>query len=367
MVPSLMAVGFVAVLRSSGVEVPIGTVITYARALAKVGLESRSGVYWGGRATLVHRFEDIDSYDRAFAAFWEHREDPTLESTPGRQHRIQLNEVEVPADPAEPVSDEVAEHFSIRYSAQEVLRRKDFADLSPEERAEGHRLLSRIRVEGSERQTRRWRTGDRTGRRPDIRTMIAVAVRNRGELIERRGLARATRARNVVLLIDISGSMDLYARELVRFAHAAVISGGRVEAFALGTRLTRLTRHLGSRDPDVAISAAARSVPDWSGGTRLGEGLRSFNDRYGIRGLARGAIVVVVSDGFDRGDPELLAGELARLRRVAHRIIWVNPLKASPGYEPLARGMAAALPYVDDFVAGHSLVDLVELARLIRK
>jgi uncharacterized protein with von Willebrand factor type A (vWA) domain len=170
-----------------------------------------------------------------------------------------------------------------------------------------------------------------------------------------------------VFLCDVSGSMEPYARALVRFLHTVVVARGQVEAFALGTRLTRITRELSSRDPDVALTAAARQVVDWSGGTRLGEGLRTFNDEWGIRGLARGAIVVIISDGWERGDPALLAEQMMRLSRVAHRIVWVNPLKATPGYAPLAAGMAAALPYVDDFVAGHSLASLEDLAEVLRR
>jgi uncharacterized protein with von Willebrand factor type A (vWA) domain len=161
--------------------------------------------------------------------------------------------------------------------------------------------------------------------------------------------------------------MEPYARAFVRFLHAAVVSRSRVEAFALGTRLTRVTRELASHDPDAAIRAAARRVVDWSGGTRLGEGLRVFNDTWGVRGMARGAVVVVFSDGWDRGDPDALAEQMARLSRVAHKIVWVNPLKASPGYAPLARGMAAALPYVDDFVEGHSLAALEQLVEVIAR
>jgi uncharacterized protein with von Willebrand factor type A (vWA) domain len=161
--------------------------------------------------------------------------------------------------------------------------------------------------------------------------------------------------------------MDPYARALVRFLHAAVIGRGGVEAFALGTRLTRITRELGSRDPDAALQRAAVAVTDWSGGTRLGEGLREFNDRWGTRGTARGAVVVILSDGWDRGDPAVLAEQMARLARVSHRIVWVNPLKAAPGYAPLARGMAAALPYVDEFVEGHSLAALERLAEVINR
>jgi uncharacterized protein with von Willebrand factor type A (vWA) domain len=169
----------------------------------------------------------------------------------------------------------------------------------------------------------------------------------------------------LVLLLDVSGSMEPYARALVRFVHAAVAGRQKVEAFALGTRLTRITRELSSRDPDLALRAAATRVVDWSGGTRLGEGMRRFNDDWGQRGMARGAIVVILSDGWDRGDPELLGEQMARLHRVAHRVIWVNPLKVTPGYAPLARGMAAALPHVDGFVEGHSIAAMEDLAALI--
>jgi uncharacterized protein with von Willebrand factor type A (vWA) domain len=161
--------------------------------------------------------------------------------------------------------------------------------------------------------------------------------------------------------------MEPYARALLRFMHAAVVGRQRVEAFTFGTRLTRLTKELNSRDPDKALTRAAAQVPDWSGGTRLGESLRRFNATWGVRGMARGAIVVVLSDGWDRGDPEVLAEQMQRLQRVAFRVVWVNPLKVTPGYAPLARGMAAALPYVDDFVEGHSLQALEQLTRVISR
>ena len=175
------------------------------------------------------------------------------------------------------------------------------------------------------------------------------------------------RPRRLVFVLDVSGSMEPYARGLLRFAHAAVTArkAGRVEVFTIGTRLTRITRELSSRDPDAALAGSADAVADWSGGTRLGSGIQELNDFWGVRGLARGAVVVICSDGWDRGSPELLGSEMARLARVAHRVVWVNPLKASPGYAPLARGMAAALPYVDQFVEGHAVSSLERLAGLI--
>jgi uncharacterized protein with von Willebrand factor type A (vWA) domain len=174
-----------------------------------------------------------------------------------------------------------------------------------------------------------------------------------------------SQARRVVLLCDISGSMASYSRALLRFMHAGVISGERLEAFVLGTRLTRITKELNSRDPDRALKDAAGAVKDWSGGTRLGNTIKEFVDRWGQRGMARGAVVVILSDGWDRGDVGVLAEQMMRLSRLAHKVIWVNPLKAAPGYQPLARGMAAALPYVDVFLSGHNFESLEELARAI--
>jgi len=196
---------------------------------------------------------------------------------------------------------------------------------------------------------------------------VRGALRTAGDPIVRHHLAPTTTPRRIVLLLDVSGSMEPYARALVRFLHAAVVGRGRVEAFALGTRLTRVTRELSSRDPDAALAAAAASVCDWSGGTRLGDSLRRFNDEWGVRGMARGSVVVILSDGWDRGDPGVLAEQMARLSRVAYRVVWVNPLKVTPGYAPLAQGMAAALPFVDEFVEGHSLASLEHLAEVIAR
>ncbi|MFQ5558329.1 MAG: VWA domain-containing protein, partial [Acidimicrobiales bacterium] len=226
-------------------------------------------------------------------------------------------------------------------------------------------LMDRLRLQGPARPRRRPRPTRAARGRPDVRRTFQAALRSGGEPIRMHRRTRGERPRRLVLLLDVSGSMESYARALLRFVHAAVAGRTRVEAFALGTRLTRLTRELSSRDPDRALRAASTAVRDWSGGTRLGEGLERFNDEWGCRGMARGAVVVVLSDGWDRGEPELMAEQMQRLHRVAHRVIWVNPLKASSGYEPLARGMAAALPHVDAFIEGHSLDALETLAEIV--
>ena len=250
---------------------------------------------------------------------------------------------------------------SVRYSKVEILGSKDFAQCTDGELDELYEIILRMRIGGAKRPCRRREPSARRGY-PDLRRTVREALRTGGEPMYRMFTETGERQRRLVLLLDVSGSMEPYTRALVRFVHAAMVGCHDVEAFALGTRLTRLTRELSTRDPDAALSAAALAVADWSGGTRLGDGLREFNDSWGVRGMARGATVVVLSDGWDRGTPEVMDEQMARLSRVAHQVVWVNPLKASPGYEPLARGMAAALPYVDRFLEGHSLESLRSLA-----
>jgi uncharacterized protein len=368
--PERMAVAFARVLRSTGVEVPVGATLTFVQALGCVGLATRSGVYWAARATMVNRPEDLVVFDRAFAVFWDlrGRAGPDEIELPPEEVILALD---VPdGDASTGPDDEVgvdAPVVTLRWSAREILRHRDFALYTPTEFAEARRLMNDLRLAGALRPSRRRKRARAARGTPDLRRTVRRTLRAGGEPAERAFLTSGDRTRRLVLLLDVSGSMEPYARAFVRFLHAAVVGRSRVEAFALGTRLTRVTRELTSRDPDAAVRAAARRVADWSGGTRLGEGVRRFNDEWGIRGLARGAVVVIFSDGWDRGAPEVLAEQMARLDRVAYRIVWVNPLKASPGYAPLAQGMAAALPYVDEFVEGHSLAALEELARVISK
>jgi uncharacterized protein len=359
-----VAVAFARVLRGAGLEISVGATLGFARALGCVGFSTSSGVYWAGRATLVHRPDDIAGYDRAFAAFWtgvpaggaDEPADPTAAAF----------DVELPpgADDDDAASRRPQPTVTVRWSPVEVLRERDFASYTPAEFAQARRLMADLRLTGSRRPSRR-RKVTRSHGTPDLRRTVRRSLRAGGEVAQPVFNKTGTRPRPLVLLLDVSGSMEPYARAFVRFVHAAVVSRTRVEAFALGTRLTRVTRELSSRDPDAAVHAAASRVADWAGGTRLGEGLRAFNDEWGIRGMARGAIVVILSDGWDRGEPEALAEQMARLSRVAHKVVWVNPLKASPGYAPLAQGMAAALPHVDVFVEGHSLAALEEVAAVI--
>jgi uncharacterized protein with von Willebrand factor type A (vWA) domain len=363
-----LAVAFTRLLRGAGIEVPLGSTLTFGEALRNVGLDRRGAVYWAGRSTLVKRPEDIDTYDRAFDAFW-HGSRARLVSA-----QLPPTVVTLAFDSGEP-ADEPGEHeqagdapvIAVRWSPAEVLRERDFAAYTPGEFVEARKMMNDLRLAGALRPSRRRQHGRKAHGPPDVRRTVRDALRHGGEPIRRSFLAPAEQPRRLVLLLDVSGSMEPYARAFVRFLHAAVVGRRKVEAFALGTRLTRITRELSSHDPDAAIAAAAGRVADWAGGTRLGEDLRNFNDEWGVRGMARGAVVVVLSDGWDRGDPDVLREQMERLRRVAYRIVWVNPLKASPGYAPLAQGMAAALPYVDEFVEGHSLAALERVAAAISR
>jgi uncharacterized protein len=362
--PVRLPVAFAHVLRRWGIVIPVGRLPLYAEALGAIDLSSRAAVYWAGRATLVTRPEDLAAYDAAFAQFWEGGPPPVARLTVATPVAVEIPAEEGSAPgpdrgPEEPDHTEV-----VRYSAVETLRQKDFAAYTAEDFEAARRLMTSLRLRPASRPSRRLRAA-RSGRQPDLRRTVRRALRTGGEAVSLAWRAPGAQPRRLVMLCDISGSMEPYSRALLRFAQAAVVGRPKVEVFALGTRLSRLTRQLSSRDPDAALAAAGRAVADWSGGTRLGEGLRSFNDRWGVRGMARGAIVVILSDGWDRGDPAELAEQMGRLHRVAHRVVWVNPLKAAPGYAPLARGMAAALPWVDAFVEGHSLAALEHLSAVI--
>ncbi len=365
---SELAVAFSRLLRGTGIDVPTSSTIAFSEALAATGLNDRDTVFWAGRTTLVRRPEDHDLYDRAFGVFWEQasvKVELAIEEEP-LQITLAVDDDEDDdgdgPDDAEPSDDPVIE---LRFSPTEVLRRKDFADYTSDELIEAQQLMSQLRLTGSPRRSRRLASTDRRTERPDLRRTVRAAMRSGGEPIRRHYQRPSTRNRRLVLLLDVSGSMEPYARALIRFVHAAVAGRQKVEAFAVGTRLTRLTRELASRDPDEALSRAAARVADYGGGTRLGDGLKAFNDEWGQRGTARGAIVVVLSDGWDRGDPEVLAEQMQRLHRAAHKVVWVNPLKVTPGYAPLARGMAAALPHIDAFVEGHSIEAVEQLAKVI--
>jgi uncharacterized protein with von Willebrand factor type A (vWA) domain len=250
------------------------------------------------------------------------------------------------------------------WSEDELLRTKDFASMTPEEFARARKLIRAIAVARPQRRTRRLRP-DSSGRALDVRRLVRASLATGGEPVERAFRSRAAAHRKLVLILDVSGSMEAYARALLLYLHAARGSGGGVETFAFGTRLTRLTPELGSRSPEKAFEAAAVRVQDWSGGTRIGASLKVYNDIWGRRALTRGAVVVVLSDGCERGDAALVGTEMERLARQAFAVVWVNPLKGHARYEPLAAGMRAALPHVDRFLAGHDVASLEGLGRVL--
>ncbi|MQY02388.1 vWA domain-containing protein [Actinomadura macrotermitis] len=353
-------VGFARTLRAAGGAAGPDRVQAMLAALDHLDVLDPAGVYWAGRLTLCAGPDDLARYDRVFAAYFS-----GAVPRPGRRPP----RVAVRRTAAVPTGDDGAGRPAedlrpATASGVEVLRDRDVARLGPAERAEVDRLIALLSAAAEPRRSRRFAPAP--AGRPDPGRTVRETLRRGGEISLLRHRAHRTRPRRVVLLIDVSGSMSPYADALLRFAHAAARSGGRaVEVFSAGTRLTRLTRELRHRDPDAAMAAVSAAIPDWSGGTRLGEELKEFLDRFGQRGLARGAVVVIASDGWERGDAGLLGAQMARLHRLAHRVVWANPHKARPGYEPLTAGMAAALPHVDDFTSGHSLGALEELARII--
>ena len=366
-----MAVAFARILRGAGVDVPLDSVIVFVSALNQTGLENRDDVYWAAYSTLIRRHEDTQIFDRAFAVFWDQL--IAVDTTSYEQQTesvtllIDSEEEENNDDSNTETLKEDENTIALRFSSIETLREKDFAAYTDTELREAEKFMSSLKLAGPPKRSLRLQKTNRKGTRHDIRRTMRAVLQNDGEPIERYWREPSTKLRRLVVLLDISGSMEPYARALLRFMHAAVVGRQRVEAFTLGTRLTRITRELTSRDPDRALAQTSAQVADWSGGTRLGECLQNFNDNWGVGSLARGSIFVILSDGWDRGEPKVLAEQMLRLQRVAYRVIWVNPLKVSPGYAPLARGMAAAMPYIDEFVEGHSLEALRELTEVISK
>jgi hypothetical protein len=354
-------VTFGRVLREAGIEVGPGRVVDALRALDSVDLARQEDVYFALRQTLVSRRDELDLFDRAFDAWFLRA--PVV--PPPRVRRLEGETTAASADRLR-ASDEAEGEapdapLELGASAQELLREKDFAELSGDELRRLRDLIARIARTRPHRSSRR-RTADPRGDRLDVRQLIRRSLRAGGDPLDRPFRARKEVPRKLVVLCDVSGSMDSYARALLLFLHAIVGAGRGVEAFAFGTRLSRLTPDLATRDPDAALERVTEAVVDWGSGTRIGASLREFNDVYGRRGLSRGAIVLIVSDGWEREDPGLVGREMAKLSRAAYAVVWVNPLKGNPQYQPLAGGMRAALPYVDRFLPGHNLRSLEELA-----
>jgi uncharacterized protein with von Willebrand factor type A (vWA) domain len=357
-------VTFGRVLREVGLEVGPGRVADALRGLDQVDLTRQEDVYFTLRQTLVARQDELDLFDRAFRA-WFLRAPvlPPVRTTDRPAEQQKMGESLSDASGGEQ-DEEMGDPLELGASGHELLRDKDFAEMTPDEYRRVRRLIAAIAESRPLRASRR-RRSDPRGDRLDMRRLIRASLRTGGDPVDRPYRARKEVPRKLVVLCDVSGSMDAYARAIVLFLHAAVGSGPGVEAFAFGTRLSRLTPELGTRDPEAALEKCTEAVTDWGSGTRIGASLKEFNDLYGKRALSRGAVVVIVSDGWERQDPELVGREMARLARAAYAVIWVNPLKGNPEYQPLAGGMRAALPYVDRFLSGHNLRSLEELAAVL--
>jgi len=369
-------------LRSRGLPVGTGRILTFARSVAALHASTRDELYWAGRLSLVGRREDFGAFDEAFAEWWRalRPRSPNIEELVPSTRADQQSEWGENPEDLEALAGELASEWSgagdeeadpgddatirIVASAVEVLRQKSFQDLTDEELARVDRMIRELTIRVPLERTRRTKPANK-GTRFDLRRTLRASLRTQGEPFTRAWRNRRIRSRPLVLILDISGSMSPYARALMQFAYAAMAAGRRVEVFVFGTRLTRVTRTLRSKDPDRALHDIGRAVFDWEGGTRIGLSLKELLDAWSQRAALRGAVVVLCSDGLERGDPDLLRAQMARLRRLAHRVVWANPLKGSPEYEPLARGMAAALPSIDVFLSGHNLESLEEIARAL--
>jgi uncharacterized protein len=352
-------VGVARTLRNAGVEATSDRLAAAVEALTVLDPASRHDVYWAGRLTMCASPDDIARYDRMFAAVFD-----GVVRLPATAGEPVLRVVPPLGLPGEAAASGTGDARPAAASRLEVLRRRDLADLDERDRLAALALLTPLSAVGETRRSRR--TGPAPHGRVDRHRTLRRTLRAGGEPVAPASVRRRRRPRRVVLLVDVSGSMAPYADAFLRFAHVTRrVRGPRTEVFTLGTRLTRVTRELSHRDPALATAAVAAAVPDWSGGTRLGELVKAFLDGWGRRGMARGAIVVVLSDGWERGDATLLGEQLRLLRRLAHRIVWANPRAGRPGFAPLAAGMAAALPYVDDLVAGNSVEALTRLARTV--
>jgi uncharacterized protein len=360
--PDELLLGFTRALRAAGVPVSQDRAQSFLRAASLVDLGDRRATYWAGRATLCAGPEDLDRYDQVFGAWFLGRVTSSARQRPDRPPERHADLQDTPEAGGEEMGE--ADDLRALASATEILRHRDVADLGPAEKARLAALFATLRPRSPRRTaTRRtaWHRGDVDAARTHRRML-----RRMGEPADIAWRRRGERARRVVLLVDVSGSMSPYADALLRLAHTFVQGTDEgVEVFTVGTRLTHLTRAMRLRDADRAIVAASGTVPDWSGGTRLGETLKVFLDRWGQRGMARGAVVVVFSDGWERGDVGLLGEQMMRLQRLAHRVVWVNPHRGKEGYLPVQRGIVAALPYVDDFVAGHSMATFEELIEVV--
>ena len=364
--PDEILLGFTRALRSGGLAITHDRATSFLEAVSMVGAGDPHATYRAGRATLCAGPDDLVRYAHVFEAWFGVREN--LPRTVARDRPREISPPLPVGDPGEQGGEISPDVIHAAASDVEVLRHRDVAQLKPDEKALLDAMIAALQPRLPRRRASRrtsWRRGE-----IDMHRTLRTTLRQMGEPGRVEHRRRGTTSRRVVLLVDVSASMRPYADAILRLAHLVTTSGqgngpGKVEVFTLGTRLTRVTREMAGPDPERAMGAVAAAVPDWSGGTRLGVLLREFLDRWGQRGVARGAVVVIMSDGWERDDPALLGAQMRRLALLARRVVWCNPRAGRAGFAPLAGGLAAALPYVDDFVSGHSLAALEQLARIV--
>ncbi len=364
------------VLRGLGLDVNTGRMIDLVHALDHIDMGVKADFRYAARCLLVHDKADLPIFDQAFEFFWRRIVDQSLEidMSDFQRRDVEIQHPEAPVllpiihdYPAEdneaPSKDELEPVVEVTrtYSSRELLRQKDFSQLTDEELVEIRRLMAELIWQLGERQTRRFRPGN--GNQIDMRRSLRQNLRYGGEPLKWSYRRPNRKPRPLVTIADISGSMERYTRILLHFLYSLTRGLNQpVEAFVFSTRLTRITRNLVNNEVEMAMTEVSQSVPDWSGGTRIGAALRRFNFKWARRVLSRGAVVLVISDGWDRGDPQLLSHEIARLQRSSFRLVWLNPLLGSPDYEPLTRGIMAALPHIDDFLPVHNLASIESLA-----
>ena len=365
-VPSLVA--FARDLRDAGLAVGSGDVVAYTTSVATLDPGDLVDVYWAGRTTLVARVDDIPVYDRVFLRFFLGAPDEPDDATPFTvQARADAQGVlEIPEPESQSGQEEEREtQLGLLASDVSSLRSKSFAACTPDELAAVHRIMRTMRLTPPRRRSRRT-TSAPAGRSPDLRRTIRESMRLHGEPPTLSWRRRRLRLRPLILILDVSGSMADYSRSLVQFAYSTSRANTRVEVFCFGTRLTRITRELDHRRPDEALDRAAKAVFDWEGGTRIGESLDAFVRDWGRRGICRGGIVVICSDGLDRGDPHLLATAMERLSRLSHRVVWMNPHKGDRAdFAPSTLGRMVAAPHIDLLHSGHDLRSLEEFAAIL--
>lgn len=362
-----LLVDFSRALRAAGLTVGTGDVLTYCSAMAPLDPTDLVDLYWAGRTTLVSRHEDIPTYDKVFRRFFLDANAPAAGILMLKASAAAEAEAALVMPGTEPGPEEQTEHPLLGWMASDVdaLKHRSFAACTPAELAALRKIMARIKLTPPRRRTRRTRPGQ-GGHVPDLRRVIRSSMRMHGEPAELFFRERKVRLRPLILILDISGSMADYSRHLLQFAYSAKQAAGKVEVFCFGTRLTRITRALEHRRPDAALEQAAKAVVDWEGGTRIGGSLDSFIRRWGRGGLCRGGVVVICSDGLDRGDPEVLATAAERLSRLCHRLVWMNPHKGDDaGFRPSTLGMMVVAPHVDLMLSGHDLRSLEEFAALL--